>query len=88
VEKYLKACLQEHDIPIVRTHNLVVLLDALVPVFPYWEAMRQTLRELSEFAVEVRYPGGGPIDKEIAKHAIRLCKEVREQVRKSLDLLD
>ncbi len=58
-EKYLKACLQEHVIPFERSHNLVYLLDLLLPVEPQWEHLHEALQQLTEFAVEIRYPGTG-----------------------------
>ena len=39
-EKFLKARLQEADIPFGRTHNLTTLLDLLLPIEPLWEALR------------------------------------------------
>ncbi|NJM68388.1 MAG: HEPN domain-containing protein, partial [Acaryochloris sp. RU_4_1] len=40
VEKYLKARLQEAIIPFGKTHNLVVLLDLLLPLEPIWKILR------------------------------------------------
>jgi HEPN domain-containing protein len=85
VEKYLKACLQEADIPFGRTHNLTALLDLLLPVEPSWEPFRPHLRGLSVFAVNVRYPGESA-DKAEAREALALCREVRQCLRLSLGL--
>ncbi|HMO51264.1 MAG TPA: HEPN domain-containing protein, partial [Kiritimatiellia bacterium] len=57
IEKYLKAVLQEKDVPFEKTHNLVHLLNLLLPHFPLWEAMRVSLGQLNVFAVTFRYPG-------------------------------
>jgi len=56
-EKYLKAILQEQNIPFGKTHNLTTLLDLITPNEPAWELMRPNLERLSVFAVQVRYPG-------------------------------
>src|SRR5262245_61301153 len=57
VEKYLKARLQEAEIPFGRTHDLAALLNLLLPLEPSWEPLRLSLRTLTTFAVGVRYPG-------------------------------
>lgn len=85
VEKYLKARLQEAGIDFPKTHNLVHLLDLLVPVEPLWEALRPDLRSLAVHAVEVRYPGVFA-DREDAKAVIRICREMRTKVRVSLGI--
>jgi len=85
-EKYLKACLQEYDIPYGKTHNLVVLLDLLIPVRPEGEKLRPLLRVMRAFAVDVRYPGLSA-DREMAEQALELCKQVREKIRGSLGLI-
>jgi HEPN domain-containing protein len=84
-EKYLKARLQEENIPFGRTHNLTALLDLLLPVEPLWEILRPHLRALTIFAVDVRYPGESA-DKAEAREALTLCREVRCRVRLSLGL--
>jgi HEPN domain-containing protein len=84
-EKYLKARLQEEDIPFGRTHNLPSLLDLLLPIEPSWEILRPHLRTLTAFAIEFRYPGESA-DKATAREAWQLCGTVRRQVRLSLRL--
>ena len=42
-EKYLKALAVELDLPFLRTHDLVILLEQLLPVYPLWEAYRGDL---------------------------------------------
>jgi HEPN domain-containing protein len=86
VEKYLKARLQEEEVPFGKTHNLTALLDLVIPIEPTWEAYRPQLRALSLFAVEVRYPGESA-DKAEARDAVVLCREVRRRVRLSLGLV-
>lgn len=57
VEKYLKGLLQQEGIPFTRTHDLSVLLDLILPVFPDLKKLSDDLEWLSAFAVEFRYPG-------------------------------
>jgi HEPN domain-containing protein len=85
VEKYLKACLQEAGRPVEKPHNLVHLLDKLLDLEPLWESMRTSLVVLNNYAVAFRYPGEFA-DRETAKDAVKICSDVREQVRTFLDL--
>jgi HEPN domain-containing protein len=82
-EKYLKAFLQEADVPFEKTHNLYHLLDLCLPAQPMWEGMRIALGQLSIFAVTFRYPGENA-DKTIARTAVSLCRMVRAEVRSAL----
>jgi HEPN domain-containing protein len=56
-EKNLKALAVELDLLLLRTHDLVILLEQLLPVYPLWEVYRGDLAYLSEFVVSFRYPG-------------------------------
>ena len=85
IEKYLKARLQEADIPFQRTHNLLALLDLALPLEPSWEELRPSLQTLNAFSVEVRYPGGFA-DKRQAVQAVSLSKELRSRMRRGLGL--
>lgn len=85
VEKYLKAWLQEANIPFPRTHDLQALLNLIVPVLPAWDAWREDFSKLSEHAVDPRYPGKFATADEAA-HAMRICNEVRQAVREQLKL--
>jgi HEPN domain-containing protein len=84
-EKYLKARLQEAEVAFPKTHDLEELLDLLLPVEPLWESLRDTLKPLTEYAVEFRYPGDNASVEE-AKRALVLCQAIRETVRQSLGL--
>ncbi len=84
-EKYLKARLQEADIPFGRTHNLPALFALLLPVEPALETLRPHLRALTAFAVGVRYPGESA-DKAEARDALILCRTVRHCLRLHLAL--
>ena len=82
---YLKAILQEQSIPFGRTHNLIALLDLLLPHAGAWEDARPHLEILNVFAVAVRYPGESA-DKSSAREAVRHATAVRSRARRSLSL--
>ncbi len=56
-EKYLKAFLQEGDVNPERTHNLEILLAKILVFEPSWQTLKQSCIELTDFAVDHRYPG-------------------------------
>ncbi len=84
-EKYLKARLQEAGIAFGKTHNLLALLDACLPVEPLWQCLRFSLLVLNAFAVEFRYPGESA-DQSMARDALKATRQVRNMVRASLGL--
>ena len=83
IEKYLKACLQESEIEFDKTHSLTVLLDALLAIEPSWESMRPTLTELTNYAVQYRYPGDSATKEEASK-AFKDCTQIRQVVQQLL----
>lgn len=85
VEKYLKARLEEAGIAIPKTHDLEKLLDLLVPIEPLWVTLRPALAAITDYAVEVRYPGRAVSPAE-AKALLRDAKHIRQLVRRSLGL--
>ena len=84
-EKYLKAWLQEADIPFTRTHDLGILLDLITPTVPTWHAWRSDLSALSKYAVHTRYPGDSASPKDV-EYAVRICAEIRQAIRLELGL--
>ena len=58
VEKSLKGFLTWHNVSFGKTHDLMVLLAAVVEIDPAFIGDRAVCEELVEFAVDVRYPGG------------------------------
>src|SRR5437868_5226283 len=56
-EKYLKARMHEAGLTVRRTHDLDALLNDLLSIEPLWAAFRPALQDLSDFAVDFRYPG-------------------------------
>ena len=84
-EKYLKACLQENGRAIERTHNLGVLLESLLPVYPMLEEWRTSLLQLNAYAVAFRYPGESATRMDAA-HARSLCIAIRQAFRETLKI--
>ncbi len=85
VEKYLKAWLQEANIPVPRTHDLKELLALIVPSLPVWQVWEPDFSLLSSHAVMTRYPGASAtVDN--AEHAVHICDTVRQAVREQLKL--
>ena len=82
-EKYLKARLQEANVPFSKTHDLTTLLDQLAAVEPTLEAFRAHLAALNACAVEGRYPGTCAT-KARAQEMFRLCSDVRDCLRENL----
>lgn len=86
-EKYLKALLQEARIPFGKTHNLSLLLDLMPERHSGLELLRPTLAILNAYAVEYRYPGESA-EKEVARQAVLLAKEVKEAVLREINQND
>jgi HEPN domain-containing protein len=84
-EKYLKAYLQERGQPFPRVHDLIELLELVLPYDGTFELQRELLKELDGYAVEFRYPGE-LATKEDARAALRTMKTVRGFVRSRLEL--
>jgi HEPN domain-containing protein len=84
-EKYFKARLNEEGIFFSKTHDLVLLVQMLQSVEPLWLALEPRLKQLTEFAVAVRYPGRS-VDQTSASEAFVTCNRVRKFVRESLGL--
>ena len=85
IEKYLKAWLQEADIPAPRTHNLDELLDLIVPTLPAWSHWQPDFKIITKYAVEPRYPGDSATTED-TQHAKHICDAVRKAVRTQLEL--
>jgi HEPN domain-containing protein len=85
VEKYLKARLEEAGLVAPRTHDLVALLQLLLPIEPMWASFAPALRGLNDYAVRFRYPGHIATRAD-ARTALKLCRSIRIDVRLSLGL--
>ena len=85
IEKYLKAWLQENDVPFTKTHDLERLLDLIVPSIPDWHVWQADFSAFSEDAIDFLYPGKYATAKD-ASQAIHTCTEVRQAIRSELKL--
>jgi len=84
-EKYLKARLSDADIRFPSIHHLTVLLDLVLLKEPLWEAFREDLTLLTNYAVSYRYPGQAA-DRETALDARHRCRRFRRAAREALRL--
>jgi HEPN domain-containing protein len=84
-EKYLKAFLEEHNIPFPRTHNLVELLNLSGGLLPELDPLRAALDELSRHGVLPRYPGTTLTPQQVTD-ALRTAEQVRTVIRAKLGL--
>ncbi len=85
IEKYLKAWLQEANVPVPRTHDLNELLALIVPSQPDWGAWQIDFSAFEPYAVDARSPGYLTTDEKV-EHAVRVCTEVRAAIRTVLQL--
>lgn len=83
IEKYLKALLVKHSIPFSKMHDLEVLLDLCLPLYPLWETMRDDMQLLTQYAVQFRYPGESA-DKEEARKAVLAMNRTRDEIANAL----
>ena len=85
IEKYLKAWLQEANLPVLRTHNLEELLALIVLTLPDWYHWQPDFKIITEYAVDARYPGDSATA-DNTQHAMHVCEAVRQTVRNTLKL--
>ena len=85
IEKYLKAWLQENDVPFRKTHDLEKLLSLIVPTIPDWQAWHAHFSVFSKDAIDFLYPGKYATPKD-ALQAMQICSEVRQAIRAELKL--
>ncbi len=82
-EKYLKAFMEENNLAIPKTHDLLVLQKQILPELSELILIKGGLEDLTSYAVSFRYPGenAGP---ELAAEARKIASRVRELVRMKL----
>ena len=83
IEKYMKARLQEAEIPFGKTHDLIALIELCIPIEPLWEAFRTSLKILNSYAVDFRYPGESATREE-AKEAVSIMQNLREGIQQTV----
>lgn len=87
-EKYLKGFLAWHGMPLVKTHDLADLLTQCCIVEPRLMSLQPLAIVLTDYAVDVRYPGlphSDPSDQE-TRSARDAAREIRLVVRTTLGL--
>jgi len=84
-EKYLKACLQEHQVDFERKHDLMPLLAMCVSLDENFQSLKEDIQELDRYAVVVRYPGV-TVKTDMAESALKAASRVRQFVRHKLSL--
>jgi HEPN domain-containing protein len=84
-EKYLKALLEELGVHIPKTHDLDMLQSLLTPHHSDLRSLGRGLLFLSDFAVDIRYPGARA-SKRQAVAALRWAEKVRAKARKLLGM--
>ncbi len=84
-EKYLKAYLEEQGRGIPRTHDLIALLNQILPELPELLLIKNEMESLTAYAVSFRYPGD-QASPEQARQARKTAARVRETIRMKLRL--
>ena len=82
-EKYLKAFIIKIDLPIIKTHNLAVLVGQIKEVDKSVVEIEKLAVGLSEYAVTVRYPDD--FEKIAEEEAIRAFENATE-IKKFIEL--
>jgi len=77
--------MEEVGLTIQKTHDLDDLFIAIQPHYPGLRALHRGLVYLSDFAVDIRYPGLSA-SKRQATAALRWAEQIRTSVRKLLHL--
>ena len=85
VEKVLKAALAAHNIAPERTHDVIALLDDVIPLGMGLEKEAAAIASLNAYAVGVRYPFELPDPspdeaRQAAQTAERVCDFVRKYI--------
>jgi HEPN domain-containing protein len=87
IEKYIKALLQMHNMRFEKMHDLLTLKELCFSFFPELELCAENLAYLNQFAVAFRYPGESA-NREQAKRAVKIAKELRLILRQKFNLED
>src|SRR5262245_28506205 len=75
-ENYLKAYLQEHQIPISNLHSLIDLFEACNSIDRSFESLQMEINQLEGFSIASRYPKAED-SLEFRKEAIATAKRVK-----------
>lgn len=81
VEKYLKSYLIFKSMAFRFSHDLIYLLELIVPEDPEFETYFEIVSELQSYAVEVRYPNKTIfLSKDKVENAMKIAKEIRTMI--------
>ena len=80
---YLRARLEESEVPFPVTSHLVVLLELCLDLEPSWELYRENLRFLTTSANQSMEPESRT-NRKIAHQALEMAKLFRDEVRHGL----
>lgn len=81
LEKYLKALLVRHGLPVPRTHDLLELIGLLSPRVPSLMSwLNDAVAEINLGAVEIRYPGATTSQEDVAAQ-LETCRRFRQELR-------
>ena len=87
VEKYFKAYLIYNSVQFRFTHDLIYLLELILPYDNEFEDYFDSVTELQSYAVEVRYPNETIfLSKEKVESAINTAKEIRTLIMRKIGL--
>lgn len=86
-EKYLKAYLQENNIPVPRTHQLSDLLKLCNELNGSFELILVDINIIEPFSVNIRYPGNRA-NKEDAKMVFIAVQKIRRFIRQQLGIFE
>jgi len=85
VEKYLKAYLIYQGKDIIKTHDVTLLLKSCSEFDYGFESIN--MKNLEDFSVDIRYPDDALIPSlEEAKEYLQIAEDIKELVRKKIDL--
>ena len=68
-----------------RTHDLSALLALLLPRHPLWQSFEAACQTLTQYAVNVRYPGDDATKRD-AREALQFATAIRRKTRLVLGL--
>lgn len=77
-EKFLKALIEELRQPVLKTHDLELLLNQLLPSYPSLRSLKRGLLFLTDFSVDARYPGNRATKRQ-ATAALRWAFRARDK---------
>nr|VFK19319.1 MAG: HEPN domain-containing protein [Candidatus Kentron sp. LFY] len=80
VEKYLKAILVDHSLPVPKTHDIEEIIRLLPISLPFNPTIAQ-MRYLTSFAVDFRYPGGDITRKADTDEIVAITEAFRASAR-------